>query len=166
MRALPEAALDRFMYMVHMDYPTEQQERMIVNRTTGGQQATLRPVIDRQQIMQFQQILRAAPVSEAVVNYGVRLIRASRPQDGQATDMAREYIKWGAGPRAAQFVVLGAKARALIQDRVTASFQDVQAAAKMVLRHRIIANFNAEADGVDTEGILNDLVSRVGPETK
>ena len=163
---LPEAALDRFMYMVHIDYPTEQQERTIVNRTTGDHQVLLRPVVDTQQIIQFQQILRAAPVSEAVVNYGVRLVRASRPQDDQATDLAREYIKWGAGPRAAQFVVLGAKAHALIQDRVTPSFQDVQAAAKMVLRHRIITNFNAEADGVNTEDILNDLVGRIPPKTK
>ena len=101
-----------------------------------------------------------APVSDAVISYGVRLTRASRGGDPYATDMVKQYLKWGAGPRSGQFMTLGAKARALIKGRVTASYDDVRAVSRLVLRHRIIPNFNAEADGVGVEAIIDDILER------
>jgi MoxR-like ATPase len=158
---LPEAALDRFMFMVYIDYPTAKEEHLMVKQTTTGKKHTIAAVLDGNDMTLFQEIVRMAPVSEMVIAYCIRLARATRPTDSLATGMVRKYLKWGAGPRSGQFMTLGAKALALTRGRITPSFDDVKAISKLVLRHRVIPNFNAEADGISIEAILDDLVEKV-----
>ena len=158
---LPEAALDRFMFMVYIDYPSPDEERRIVKQTTTGKKHVIEQVLSKNDMLLFQEIVRMAPVSDVIIEYCVRLARATRPDDPLATEMVKRYFKWGAGPRAGQYMTLGAKARALIKGRVTPSFDDVKKVCKLVLRHRVIANFNAEADAVSIEDILEDLIGRV-----
>lgn len=158
---LPEAALDRFMFMIYIDYPSAKEEHLIVKQTTTGKKSVVQSVLDRNDMVLFQEIVRMAPVSETVIAYCINLARATRPTSRRSTGMVKKYLKWGAGPRAGQFMTLGAKARALINGRITPSFEDVRAVSKLVLRHRIIPNFNAEADGISVEGILDDLVHQV-----
>jgi len=160
---LPEAALDRFMFMIFIDYPSAKEEHMIVKQTTTRKKIFAQQVLDRNDMVLFQEIVRMAPVSDMVIAYSIKLARATRPDDVLATPMIKKYLKWGAGPRAGQFMTLGAKAKALIDGRVTPSFDDVKMVSKLVLRHRIIPNFNAEADGIGVEGILDDLVENVSP---
>lgn len=158
---LPEAALDRFMFMVYIDYPTAKAEHSIVKQTTTGKKSTVQQVLSKEDMVLFQEIVKMAPVSDAVVAYCVRLARATRPGNKFTTDIVEKYLKWGAGPRAGQYMTLGAKAKALIEGRITPGFDDVKAVSKLVLRHRVIPNFNAEADGISVEAILNDLVEEV-----
>jgi MoxR-like ATPase len=158
---LPEAALDRFMFMVYIDYPTAKEEHVMVKQTTTGKKHAIAAVLDGNDMTLFQEIVRMAPVSETVIGYCIRLARATRPTDPLATAMVRKYLKWGAGPRSGQFMTLGAKALALTQGRITPSFDDVKAIGKMVLRHRVIPNFNAEADGISIEALLDDLIEKV-----
>jgi MoxR-like ATPase len=158
---LPEAALDRFMFMVYIDYPPAKEEHMMVKQTTTGRKSVIETVVEKSNMMLFQEIVRTAPVSDTVIAYCIRLARATRPSDPTATAMVKKYLKWGAGPRAGQYMTLGSKALALINGRITPSFKDVQAVCRLVLRHRIIPNFNAEADGIGVETILNDLVENV-----
>ena len=160
---LPEAALDRFMFMIFIDYPTAREEHMIVKQTTTRKKIFAQQVLDRNDMVLFQEIVRMAPVSDMVIAYSIKLARATRPNDQLATPMIKKYLNWGAGPRAGQFMTLGAKAKALIEGRVTPSFDDVKIVSRLVLRHRIIPNFNAEADGIGVEGILDDLVENVSP---
>jgi MoxR-like ATPase len=158
---LPEAALDRFMFMIYIDYPTGKEEHLIVKQTTTKKKATVERVLTQDDMVLFQEIVRMAPVSDAVITYCIKLARATRPTDLLATTMVKKYLKWGAGPRAGQYMTLGAKARALINGRVSPSFDDVRSVSKLVLRHRIIPNFNAEADGISVHEILDDLVEEV-----
>jgi len=158
---LPEAALDRFMFMVYIDYPPAKEEHMMVKQTTTGRKSVIETVVEKNNMMLFQEIVRTAPVSDTVIAYCIRLARATRPSDPTATAIVKKYLKWGAGPRAGQYMTLGSKALALINSRITPSFEDVQAVCRLVLRHRIIPNFNAEADGIGVETILNDLVENV-----
>ena len=155
---LPEAALDRFIYI---DYPTAKEEHLMVKQTTTGRKHSIAAVLDGEDMVLFQEIVRMAPVSETVIAYCILLARATRPTDSLATSMVRKYLKWGAGPRSGQFMTLGAKALALTKARITPSFDDVKAISKLVLRHRVIPNFNAEADGISIEAILADLIERV-----
>jgi MoxR-like ATPase len=159
--ALPEAALDRFMFMVYIDYPTAKEEHLMVKQTTTGKKHSIAAVLDTEDMVLFQEIVRMAPVSDTVIAYCIRLARATRPTDSLATTMVKKYFKWGAGPRSGQFMTLGAKALALTKGRITPSFEDVKAICKLVLRHRVIPNFNAEADGISIEAILADLVEKV-----
>jgi len=158
---LPEAALDRFMFMVYIGYPTAKEEHLMVKQTTTGRKHTIENVLDGNDLVLFQEIVRAAPVSDRVIAYCIRLARATRPTDASATSMVKTYLKWGAGPRAGQFLTLSAKAYALIKGRITPSFEDVKTISKLVLRHRVIPNFNAEADGVSVEAMLDDLLERI-----
>jgi MoxR-like ATPase len=158
---LPEAALDRFMFMIYIDYPTAKEEYIIVKQTTTGKKPSIQQVLSRDDMVLFQEIVRMAPVSNAVISYCIRLARATRPNDPLATNIVKKYLKWGASPRASQYMTLGAKARALIKGRITPSFDDVRVISKLVLRHRIIPNFNAEADGISIEAVLDNLVSQV-----
>lgn len=160
---LPEAALDRFMFMTYIDYPPLDDECDIVKRTTTGKEKNVEPVLDAKHILLFQEIVRRAPVTDAVIKYCVYLARATRPEDPLSTEMAGQYFKWGAGPRASQFMTLAAKARALIHGRVTAGHEDVKAMCKAVLRHRVTVNFNAEADGIAVDTVLDNLIDRVQP---
>jgi len=160
---LPEAALDRFMFMVFIDYPSAREEFDIVKQTTTRVAAKLSPVWQREEVLMFQKLVRTAPVSDAVVEYAVRLTRATRPGDKLATEMAKRYLKYGAGPRGGQYITLGAKAFALLGGRVTPSFEDVRRVCPMALRHRLVTNFDAEADGVSVETVIQELLERVAP---
>ena len=158
---LPEAALDRFMFMVYIDYPTAKEEHLMVKQTTTGKKQAVESIISSHDMVLFQEIVRSAPVSDMVIAYCIRLARATRPTDPSATGMVKKYLKWGAGPRSGQFMTLGAKSLALIHGRITPSFDDVREVSKLVLRHRVIPNFSAEADGISIEAILGDLVEKV-----
>ncbi len=156
---LPEAQLDRFMFNVFVDYPSFAEEMEIVKTTTSAYQADIQPVLSGQQIIELQQLVRRVPVADQVVEYAVGLAQKSRPKSETTPDFVKEYVSWGAGPRASQYLILGAKALAIMDGRLAPSIDDVRALALPVLRHRIITNFNAEAAGVDSEEIINRLVS-------
>lgn len=159
--SLPEAALDRFMFMVMIDYPDINDEYQIVKKTTSGKKVSIEPILNKEDILLFQEIVRRSPVSDRIIQYSVNLARATRPNDPLATEAVKKYLKWGGGPRSGQFMTLGAKAWALIHNRVTPSYEDVQHVCKLVLRHRIIPNFNAEADGVTSDQIIDNVIKNV-----
>jgi|SRR5687767_13870289 len=154
---LPEAQLDRFMFHISVGYPSEVEEEKIVANTTSAYEAHPKTVLAVDRILELQRLVRRIPVSETVVSYAVRLARASRPGDG-AAPFIRDWVSWGAGPRAAQYLVLGAKSRAALAGRPTPSADDVKAVAPAVLRHRIIPNFTAEADGISSLEIIAKLL--------
>jgi MoxR-like ATPase len=154
---LPEAQLDRFMFHISVGYPSEQEEERIVATTTSDYEAEPKKVMGVERILELQHLVRRVPVAEHVVRYAVRLARASRPSP-QSDSFIRDWVSWGAGPRAAQYLVLGAKARAALAGRPTPAADDVKAVAPSVLRHRIIPNFNAEADGISSLDIIAKLL--------
>ena len=156
---LPEAQLDRFMFNVFLNYPSPAEEERIILETTSGHAPTVSPVMGREEVLRLQQVVRDAPVSPHVVAYAVRLVRATRPQEPQAPEFVRELVQWGAGPRAAQALVLGAKVRALLDSRLAPSTEDIRALALPALRHRIIPSFTAEADGVSSSTIVERLLA-------
>ena len=158
---LPEAQLDRFMFMVMVDYPSRDEERLIVRATTMEQAADVQPVLTGPDILALQRIVRKIPVSQYVVDYAVNLARATRPTDGTAPDFIRNYLTWGAGPRAPQYLILGAKSCALLGGRFNVSCDDVRALARPVLRHRLFTNFNADAEGKTTDDIVEMLIGAV-----
>jgi MoxR-like ATPase len=158
---LPEAQLDRFMFMVMVDYPTLDEERMIVKSTTTDVKLEPQEVLTGEDLLALQRIVRKIPVSQHVVDYAVNIARATRPVDGTAPDFVRNYLTWGAGPRAAQYMVLGAKSRALLHGRFNVSTDDVRAVAHPVLRHRIFTNFNADAEGVSADRVVDMLIKAV-----
>lgn len=163
---LPEAQLDRFMFNIFVDYPTPEEEERIVATTTSGRLAELDTVMGSEEILDLQRIVRRIPVSDFVVKYAVRLARSTRPVDGNGLKFIKDYVGWGAGPRASQYLILGAKTRAALLGRYTPSCDDVRVVAEAVLRHRIVANFSAEADGVDTVEIIRQLIEAVPEEGK
>jgi len=154
---LPEAQLDRFMYHISVGYPTDQEEERIVATTTSAYEAEPNTVLSVEQILDLQRLVRRIPVAEHVVRYAVRLARASRPGP-ESAPFVRDWVSWGAGPRAAQYIVLGSKARAALHGRPTPSVEDAKEVAPSVLRHRIIPNFNAEADGISSLDIIQKLL--------
>ncbi len=158
---LPEAQLDRFMFNTYVDYPDEDEEFEIVRRTTADWEPTVTPTLSGEQILGLQKIVRRVPVADHVIRYALKLVRLTRPDKGQAPEFIREYVSWGAGPRASQYLTLGAKARAVLQGRFYASCDDVRAVAHPVLRHRILTNFNAEAEGIKSDGIIDRLLETV-----
>jgi MoxR-like ATPase len=158
---LPEAQLDRFMFNVLIDYPSESEERDIVKTTTTVQDWKLDHVISGADISDLQKLVRRVPVSDHVIDYSVRLVRSTRPGRDGVPDYVRNWVSWGAGPRASQYLILGAKTRAVLDGRYTPSAEDVQFVARPVLRHRIVTSFNAEADGVGTSEIVDKLLSDV-----
>jgi len=160
---LPEAQLDRFMFNVRVDYPGEEDEQKIVATTTSAYEATLERVLSGRDILELQKLIRRVPVADHVVRYAVRLARATRGGDG-SPEFVKQWVSWGAGPRASQFLVLGAKTRAVLLGRYAPGIEDVRAVAESVLRHRIIANFTAEAEGVKPERIIADLLKHVPTE--
>ncbi|MFH1853504.1 MAG: MoxR family ATPase [Candidatus Neomarinimicrobiota bacterium] len=155
---LPEAQLDRFMFNIKIDYPSRAEEVAIVQSTTTGADPQLDKVIKQSDLIAFQNLVRRVPVAENVIEFAVDLVSATRPVDRQAPDFIREWIEWGAGPRASQYLVLGAKARAILDGRPTPDISDIQALALPVLRHRLITNFNAEAEGLSTDDIILKLL--------
>jgi len=158
---LPEAQLDRFMFNIIVDYPTRDEERQIVKATTYDTEADLQPVLRGSDILAIQKIVRRVPVSDHVVDYAVNLVRATRPRDPTAPQFCKDWLSWGAGPRACQYLILGGKARAIIHGRYNVSCNDIRALAIPVMRHRIFTNFNADAEGVDAEDIINELVKTI-----
>jgi len=154
---LPEAQLDRFMFNVLLDYPTYNQEVTIVKNTTVDDIQNVEKVLNADEIIAFQHLVRRVPIADNVVEYAVKLSHLTRPGVNGSTT-ANEFLEWGAGPRASQFLVLGAKCNALLQGKYSPDIEDVQAIAKPVLRHRIVRNFKAEAEGVTVDGIIEKLV--------
>ena len=159
---LPEAQLDRFMFNIVIDYPTADEERRILSTTTGTHQPSVKAVADGDDIERMHALVREVPAAENVVDYAARLVRSSRPGDG-AADYITRWVRWGAGPRAGQALLLGAKARALLDGRSVAAPEDVSAVALPVLRHRLLVNFQAEAEGIDAETIVGRLLEGVRP---
>lgn len=162
---LPEAQLDRFMFNVFVDYPSASEESEIVKSTTTIQSHELKAVLNARQIVQLQELVRRVPVSDHLVDYAVTLARSTRPNEESAPDFIKNWVNWGAGPRASQYLILAAKTRAILDGRPTPGPDDVKFAAYPVLRHRIVTSFNAEADGVDTEQIIKKLLDSVQPKS-
>lgn len=161
---LPEAQLDRFMFNIYVDYPSEEEENVIVKSTTSAYTQDLDRVMGGEEIVRLQQLARRVPVSDHVVSYAVRLARSTRPHENNSFPYIRNWVNWGAGPRASQYMTLGAKTRAILDGRYTPSTEDVKAVSRPVLRHRIVTSFNAEADGVGTLDIIEKLLNDVKEE--
>jgi len=159
---LPEAQLDRFMFNIVIAYPSAEEERRILTMTTGNFAAAVTPVADGAEIERLHALVREVPAAENVVDYATRLVRATRP-GSEAPDYVGNWVRWGAGPRAGQSLLLGAKARALLDGRSVAAPEDVSAVALPVLRHRVLLNFQAEADAVDADSIVERLLKDVRP---
>ncbi|MCD6116816.1 MoxR family ATPase [bacterium] len=155
---LPEAQLDRFMFALWINYPDKQEEIDIVNSTTAGSDPSVNRILKRADIIDIQKLVRRVPVSAVVVNYAVDLVRKTRPLNADSPSFVKDWINWGAGPRASQYLILGAKARAVLKGRATPDIEDVKSIAKPVLRHRIVINFNAEADGISASEIIDRLL--------
>ena len=160
---LPEAQLDRFMFNVVIDYPSADEERRILAETTTGAAATVTPVVTGAELENIRTLVRGLPAADNVVSYALNLVRATRPADASAPPVIREWVKWGAGPRAGQALLLGAKARALMEGRSVPALEDIRAVAAPVLRHRLLLNFQAEADGIDTDQVVTRLLESVTP---
>ncbi|MCA9563172.1 MAG: MoxR family ATPase [Myxococcales bacterium] len=160
---LPEAQLDRFMFHVKVDYPTKDVELEIVRRTTGQAQESPQPVMGPEQILKLQDLVLRVPVSDDVLKYAVAIVRASRPDGDTAPEFVRQYTSWGAGPRASQYLILGAKARAILDGRFSADIEDVRSLAGPVLRHRLLTNFQAEAEKITSDDVIAELLTSIRP---
>ena len=158
---LPEAQLDRFMMNVLVDYPHREEEHEIMRRTTEPYDGKVEPVVSRDDVLAFQHIVRRVPVADPVARYALRLVRASRPRQSEAPPFVSEWVQWGAGPRAGQFLLLGGKVRALLDGRYHVAGEDVRAVAPAVLRHRVITNFYAASEGVTADRIVEQLLQVV-----
>ena len=158
---LPEAQLDRFMFNVIIDYLPEDHEVAVVQQTTTDQSKSIEPLFNSEDVLRFNDLVRKVPIAEDITRYAVRLAAASRPHQENTPDFINEWVGWGAGLRAAQFLVLGAKARTLIQGRSHVEIQDIQALAAPVLRHRVLVNYRAEAEGIGTQKIIDQLLDHV-----
>jgi len=158
---LPEAQLDRFMLSIYIGYPTRDEERRIVIATTQTIHEEIQPVLKGRDLLAIQQLVREIPASDHMVDYAVDLARATRPKEPEAPPFIKEWLAWGAGPRAAQYLVLAAKARAVLHGRMAVSASDIRAMARPVLRHRIFTNFNADAEGVDADQVIEKLVKTI-----
>jgi len=158
---LPEAQLDRFMFNIYVDYPDEEEEFQIVKRTTANVDAFSSATLTADDILSLQQIVRKVPIADHVTRYALKFTRLTRREKGEVPDFIADYVSWGAGPRASQYLVLGAKARAVLHGRYYASCEDIRAVAAPVLRHRIMTNFNAEAEGVKPDDIIARLIELI-----
>ena len=158
---LPEAQLDRFMFHLNINYPSIDEEVSIVNETTVGKKHNVEKVFSKESIIGFQDLVYRVPISDNVVNYAVKLAASTRPNDNTGSEYVKKWVEWGAGPRASQYLVLGAKAKALLNGRPTPSIEDIQSLAPEILRHRILPNFNAEAEGIKVDDIVNQLIQNL-----
>jgi len=161
---LPEAQLDRFMFNIYIDYPSFEEENLIVKTTTSAYFWDLEKIMGAEEIVGLQQLARKVPVSDHVINYAVKLARSTRPNPNSSLEYIKNWVSWGAGPRASQYMILGSKVKAILDGRYTPSVEDVKTVASPVLRHRIVTSFNAEADGVGTQDIINKLLEDVKTE--
>jgi MoxR-like ATPase len=158
---LPEAQLDRFMFNVWLDYPSYNEELEIIRRTTRNENVIIKPVVSGEDILHFQNLVRDVAVPDAVLEYAVRMVNATRPGTTFATEVTKKYISWGAGPRASQYLIVGAKTRALAQGRFSIAAEDVRALARPVLRHRVVTNYTAESEGLRPESVVDLLVNSI-----
>jgi MoxR-like ATPase len=161
---LPEAQLDRFMFNIKVDYPSAAEECEIVKTTTAIPEYKLEQALSGADIQELQRLVRRAPVSDHLVDYAVRLARATRPGQDDSADFVKDWVSWGAGPRASQYLILGAKTKAALEGRPTPGVEDVKFAAYPTLRHRIVTSFAAEAEGVDVDGIIKRLLDTIQPK--
>ena len=155
---LPEAQLDRFMFAINLKYPTFEEEVQVVKTTTSDETATVNPLFSAQEIIDFQHVLRRIPVADNVIEYAVKMVGKTRPESDSASDLVKQYIDWGAGPRASQNLILAAKTHAAINGKFSPDIEDVQAVSYSILRHRIIRNYKAEAEGITEEEIIAKLM--------
>ena len=162
---LPEAQRDRFIFELWIDYPDQSEEEDIVRATTSVAKAEVQKVVDAAQLVALQQLVRRVPVADHCIRYAVELVRASRPTNSQAPDYVREMVNWGAGPRASQYLVLAAKARAILAGRHSVAVEDIRAVALPVMRHRIVVNFHAEAQDINAQGLVERLLADIEPES-
>jgi len=162
---LPEAQLDRFIFELWIDYPNREEEEEIVRATTSVSRNEVEKVIDSQKIIELQELVRRVPVADHCIHYAVALVRASRPGDEQSPAYVREMVNWGAGPRASQYLILAAKARAILAGRHSVAIEDIQAVALPVMRHRIVVNFHAEAQNINAAGLISRLIEDIATES-
>lgn len=158
---LPEAQLDRFMFNLWLDYPSFENEMTIVKQTTAPRDVTLASNLDADTIKEYQKLIRFVEVPENVLEFVVKLVSSTRPKGELASALAKKFLAWGAGPRASQYLVIGAKAKALAEGRFSISMADVHSLAKPVLRHRIVTNYSAEAEGLSTDALIDDLLNTI-----
>ena len=158
---LPEAQLDRFMFHLNVNYPTFEEEVKIVNETTIGKQIETKKVFSKQSIINFQNLVLRVPIAENVVQYAVKLTSFTRPKKNNPIDFIKNWVQWGAGPRASQYLILGAKAKAILEGRPTPDINDIQMLAPDILRHRVLLNFNAEAEGLKVDDIIKKLIKYI-----
>jgi MoxR-like ATPase len=155
---LPEAQLDRFMFDIQLTYPSFADEVEVVKSTTTDEPRTVNKILSAEEIMEYQHLVRRVPVPDNVIEYAVRLANKTRPNTAGASQLANDYLEWGAGPRASQFLILGAKCNALLNGKYSPDIEDVRAIAKPVLRHRIVRNFKAEAEGITIDALIEKLM--------
>ncbi|HOK57181.1 MAG TPA: MoxR family ATPase [bacterium] len=158
---LPEAQLDRFMLSIKIDYPEENEEKKIAEITTMGITPKLKKILSRERIIEFQNLIKKIPISDFIIDYVVKLVRSTRPGINHNSKFIQDYVSWGAGPRGVQFIVIASKAVTALRGDVNISISDIKKVVKDVLRHRIFLNFNADADGIDTEYIIDKLLEEV-----
>ncbi|NNM28549.1 MAG: MoxR family ATPase, partial [Akkermansiaceae bacterium] len=158
---LPEAQLDRFMFLIDVDYPSEEEERRIARETTGMARDALQSLITGAQVLEFQKLVRRVPVPDHIYDYAVDIVRKTRPGYESSPSWIKEYVGWGAGPRAVQYLILGAKARAALRGAYMASLEDIEAVAAPVLTHRVITNFAAESQGMTSKKVVERLVEEM-----
>ena len=158
---LPEAQLDRFMFHLNINYPSIEEEVSIVNRTTISNKYNVKKVFSKNSITSFQDLTLRVPISENVVTYAVKLASSTRPNEETSDSYVKQWVEWGAGPRASQYLALGAKAKALLDGRPTPSIEDIQSIAPDILRHRVLPNFNAEAEGIKVDDIVEHLIKNI-----
>ncbi len=155
---LPEAQLDRFMFNIWLDYPSFKEEMQVVKQTTATQNIKLKHILSAEEITYFQNLIRKIPVADNVIEYAVRLVNKTRLNSEFSSDVAKKYLSWGAGPRASQYLIIGAKCHAAINGKFSPDIEDVKAIATPILRHRIVKNYKAEAEGIRIEDIINQLL--------
>jgi MoxR-like ATPase len=159
--ALPEAQLDRFMFFIHVEYPSREEERRIARETTGAESPRLNKLLTGEQVLKYQDLVRRVPVPDHIYDTVVDLVRLSRPNEEDAPDWVKRWVMWGAGPRAVQYLIRGAKARAVLQGSYLVRMEDIEAVAQPVLTHRILTNFQAQSEGVRSENIIDRLVESI-----
>lgn len=164
--ALPEAQLDRFMFLIHVDYPSEEEERRIARETTGSIPAPLQKLVSSEQVMTFQNLVQRVPVPDHIYDAAVRLVRQSRPRSPEAPDFVRKWVTWGAGPRAIQYLIRGAKAHAVLHGSYLVRMEDLEAVTQPVLTHRILTNFQAQSEGTTSHTVIDRLLEQNRGESR
>jgi MoxR-like ATPase len=158
---LPEAQLDRFMFNIFIDYPSAAEEKEIVKRTTSGSEITLSPIMNASEIIRLQKVIAQVPVSDHVLDFAVKLVRATRPKSDEAPELVKRWVNWGAGPRASQYLIIAAKTRAALNGRLSPSEEDVIHVADIVLQHRVLISFAAEAEGMKSRDVIRLLIAEI-----